>query len=752
MSKTLIIAEAGVNYNGDIGIAREMVKAAAEAGADVIKFQTGIPENVISKFAQKADYQKVNTGNSEESQLDMARKLMLPWSVYPELIHCCQDYNIQFLSTPFDIPCAVFLHELGMHTWKIPSGEITNLPLLMHIAEYREPIIMSTGMSTLEEINAALNVLKKNGADQITLLQCNTEYPTPFKDANIRAMLTLCERFGVTVGYSDHTMGIEASIAAVALGASVIEKHFTLDRAMDGPDQVASIEPTELSAMVTAIRNVEDALGNGVKIPSESEKKNMVIARKSVVAKQKINRGEVLTEDNLTCKRPGNGISPMRWFDIIGQVAHKDYEEDEMIEMQKKLLFIGASGHYELAIKKAQEMGIYTIVINYNRNATAKQYADLAAEVDTYNPEEVLAFAKQHQIDGVFTSWNEVNLYTAVYVAEKMGLPFYATKEQLDRLITKYEFKKTCRKYNVPVIPEYYVGNQLTDYDIAKFEYPVIFKPTDSGGTRGMTILHDAEGVQKAYQKALEASIKKEVVVEKYLCNGQLIVIDFAVQDGEVYIASVADRSIIRTSEDAVPLAISYMYPSKNIEIVEKQVLNPIRSLIKGMGIQNGIISFEGMIHEQKLYLIETQFRFGGTHFYKFVEKSCGVDLLEMMIQYALTGKYNGYCFQNCLNARFKQAYACQNLQVNSGKIVEVKNVDQVKKISGVDWFIQIKNLNDLVPDDGSTAQNFAKIGLSAESDLELYRLMDQIQHTLEVIDENGANLVRMNIPRSYIE
>ena len=330
--KALIIAEAGVNYNGNIEIAKKMVRAAAEAGADVVKFQTGIPENVISKFAQKADYQKVNTGNSEESQLEMARKLMLPWDVYPELVLCCKENSIQFLSTPFDIPCAVFLHELGMHTWKIPSGEITNLPLLLHIAAYGEPIILSSGMSTLEEVEAALNVLRKNGAGEITLLQCNTEYPTPFEDANIRAMLTLKDKFGVSVGFSDHTMGIEAAIAAAALGASIIEKHFTLDKTMDGPDQVASIEPDELKALVQAVRNVEKALGSGEKIPSASEKKNKDIARKSIVAKRAIKCGEVFTEDNLTCKRPGNGVSPMRWFEVIGQIANRDFEEDEMID------------------------------------------------------------------------------------------------------------------------------------------------------------------------------------------------------------------------------------------------------------------------------------------------------------------------------------------------------------------------------------------------------------------------------------
>ena len=330
---TTIIAEAGVNYNGDIKLAKKMVKAAAEAGADIVKFQTGIPEKVISRFAEKAEYQKVNTGDAKESQLDMARKLMLPWEVYEELIACCKENNIEFLSTPFDIDSADFLHKLGMHTWKIPSGEITNLPLLTRIAGFREKIIMSSGMSTLSEVRDAVEILKKNGAKDITLLQCNTEYPTPFEDVNLRVMQTLRKEFGLPTGYSDHTLGIEAAIAAAALGAEVIEKHFTLDRTMDGPDQVASIEPDELKKMVESIRNVEKALGNGIKEPSSSEKKNMDIARKSIVANRNITKGEVFSEENLTCKRPGNGISPMKWFEVIGKTAGRDFSEDELIEL-----------------------------------------------------------------------------------------------------------------------------------------------------------------------------------------------------------------------------------------------------------------------------------------------------------------------------------------------------------------------------------------------------------------------------------
>ena len=418
----------------------------------------------------------------------------------------------------------------------------------------------------------------------------------------------------------------------------------------------------------------------------------------------------------------------------------------------KRLLFIGASGHYELAIKKAKELGAYTIVINFNPNAAAKKFADLACEVDTYVPEEVLQFAKEQRIDGVFTSWNEVNLYTTEYVAGKLGLPFYATKEQLDSLITKFAFKQTCRKYGVPVIPEFFAGSELTGEAVDRFEYPVIFKPVDSGGTRGMTILYEKDGVKAACEKALTASIRKEIVVEKYLRNGQLIVIDLAVQNGEAYLACVADRSIVRTSESAVPLAISYMYPSKNIEIVKEQVLDPLRTMIKGLGIENGIISFEGMISEGKLYLIETQFRFGGTHFYEFTKRGCGVDLLEMMLEYSLTSRFDRYDLAKELNAEFKGPYACQNLQMDGGRIKEIRGIEAVKAMTSVDWFVQIKSPGDIVPSDGSTAQNFAKIGLSAGSDKELYRLMDKIQHTMEIIDDNGNNLVRKNVPTTYIE
>ena len=329
-----VIAEAGVNYNGDIKIAKEMVKAAAASGADYVKFQTGVPKFDVSVFAEKAEYQKANTNDvsGAESQLEMCSKLMLPFEVYPELIACCEENHIKFLSSPFDPPCAAFLHEMGMHLWKIPSGEITHFPMLKLIASYGEPIIMSTGMATVEEIENTLNYLKANGAGEIMLLHCNSEYPTPYPDANILAMNDLRDRFGLEVGYSDHTLGIEIPIAAAALGATVIEKHFTLDRHMEGPDQISSIEPDELKTLVDSIRHVEAALGSGIKKPTESERKNINIVRKSIVANGAIKKGDILTEKNLICKRPGGGISPMEWDSVLGKLAVRDFSPDEMIE------------------------------------------------------------------------------------------------------------------------------------------------------------------------------------------------------------------------------------------------------------------------------------------------------------------------------------------------------------------------------------------------------------------------------------
>ena len=332
MKKTLIIAEAGVNHNGDFELAKKMILAAKKAGVDVIKFQTGKPELLISRFAEKADYQKQTTGENE-SQLDMCKKISLPYEDFALLKEECEKNDIMFLSTPFELDSIDFLHSIGMKVWKIPSGEITNYPYLVKIAQFHEPIIMSTGMSEMSEIQQAIKVLKDNGANDIKLLHCNTEYPTPYCDVNLSAMKTLRDTFGVEVGFSDHTNGIEVPIAAVALGATIIEKHFTMDKTMEGPDHKASLEPDELEAMVRGIRNIEQAIGSGEKHVTNSERKNISIARKSIVAKINIKKGEVFSEQNLTCKRPGTGISPMEWENVLGKNAVRDFAEDEMIEL-----------------------------------------------------------------------------------------------------------------------------------------------------------------------------------------------------------------------------------------------------------------------------------------------------------------------------------------------------------------------------------------------------------------------------------
>jgi len=328
----IIIAEAGVNHNGDISLAKKMIETAAESGADIIKFQTFVPELVVSKYATKADYQKQTTG-SHESQLEMVRRNYLNNDEHYELISHAKECNIEFLSTPFDLESIDFLNKLNLPQWKIPSGEITNLPYLIKIAKTQKPVIMSTGMSDLKEVGEAVDILRQYGAGKLTLLHCNTEYPTPYEDVNLYAMLTLKKEFGVEVGYSDHTLGIEVPIAATAMGAAMIEKHFTLDKNMEGPDHKASLEPYELANMVKAIRNTEAALGNEIKIPSPSEQKNIDIARKSIIAATTIRCGETFTESNITTKRPGNGISPMRWFDVLGKTATRDFEEDELIEL-----------------------------------------------------------------------------------------------------------------------------------------------------------------------------------------------------------------------------------------------------------------------------------------------------------------------------------------------------------------------------------------------------------------------------------
>lgn len=327
-----IIAEAGVNHNGSLELAKKLAEQAKLAGADYVKYQTFQPVNMVSKFAEKADYQKKTT-DAGQSQLEMLNKLMLTFEEFVELKEYCEQIGIGFLSTAFDLDSINFLEKLGGEIWKIPSGEVTNYPYLVEIAKKHQPIILSTGMCRLEEIEETVSVLEENGAGEITLLHCTTEYPTPFTDVNLKAMCAMKEHFHRAVGYSDHTKGIEVPIAAVAMGATVIEKHFTLDRTMEGPDHKASLEPDELKQMVDSIRNIELALGTGVKEPAESEKKNIEVARKSIVANRAIKAGEILTEENITTKRPGNGISPMRWKEVLGTVAVKDFEEDEFIEL-----------------------------------------------------------------------------------------------------------------------------------------------------------------------------------------------------------------------------------------------------------------------------------------------------------------------------------------------------------------------------------------------------------------------------------
>lgn len=336
MGKVIIIAEAGVNHNGDINLAKKLIDVAVEAGVDYVKFQTFKSESLVSKSAKKADYQIENTQDASENQLQMLKKLELSHEQHVELMAYCREKKISFFSTAFDLDSLNYLKELELTMVKIPSGEITNLPYLRKAAELFSKVIISTGMSTLEDIEKALNVFLSAGIkrEAIYILHCNTEYPTPMKDVNLLAMLSIKNKFNVEIGYSDHTLGIEVPTAAVALGAKMIEKHFTLDRSLPGPDQLASLEPLELKAMVASIRNIELAIsGNGMKEPSNSELKNMGIARKSIVAKTAINKGDIFSELNITTKRPGNGISPMQWDEVIGQVAQANFNEDDLIKL-----------------------------------------------------------------------------------------------------------------------------------------------------------------------------------------------------------------------------------------------------------------------------------------------------------------------------------------------------------------------------------------------------------------------------------
>ena len=335
MNHILIIAEAGVNHNGSIELAKQLVDKAVDAGADYIKFQTFKASRLVTKTARQADYQQKNIGGKNDSQYQMLKKLELSQEEHIELIDYCKKKDIRFLSTAFDLDSIDFLDSLNLKLWKIPSGEITNYPYIKYIAQKHGNVILSTGMCTMDDIQETLDVLLKWGKakSQITILHCTTEYPTPFEDVNLLAMQAIAERFGTKVGYSDHTRGIEVPIAAVALGAIVIEKHFTLDRNMPGPDHKASLEPDELKAMVSAIRNIEKALGSPLKKVSDSERKNIAIARKSIVAATNIKKGEIFTEENITVKRPGTGISPMRWEEVLGTTAVRDFQEDELIEI-----------------------------------------------------------------------------------------------------------------------------------------------------------------------------------------------------------------------------------------------------------------------------------------------------------------------------------------------------------------------------------------------------------------------------------
>lgn len=328
-----VIAEAGVNHNGDLDLAKKMVDIAVYSGANAIKFQTFRAENLVVKSASKAKYQQ-KSSDDKESQFDMLKHLELSKDNHIELLKYCNEQKIIFLSTPFDVESVQLLSNLGLEIFKIPSGEITNLPYLRAIGSLNKKIILSTGMSSLGEIESAIDILVKNGTnrDNITILHANTEYPTPMRDVNLKAMVTIGRAFGLKFGYSDHTLGIEIPIAAVAMGASIIEKHFTLDKTMKGPDHSASLEPKELKEMIQAIRNIELALGDGIKKVSESEQKNILVARKSIIAKAAIKKGEIFTEQNLSTKRPANGINPMFWYEIVGKKANKNYDKDDLIE------------------------------------------------------------------------------------------------------------------------------------------------------------------------------------------------------------------------------------------------------------------------------------------------------------------------------------------------------------------------------------------------------------------------------------
>lgn len=417
----------------------------------------------------------------------------------------------------------------------------------------------------------------------------------------------------------------------------------------------------------------------------------------------------------------------------------------------KKMLFIGDSGHYKFPIETAKRMGLHTIALSKYANAVGKLYADEGSLVDMYDKEGVLAFAKERSIDGIFTSWNEINLSTAAYVSKNLKIPFYATQEQIDAIVTKYAFKQTCKKYGVSIIPEFFMGEELTEEDIAKFEYPVIFKPVDAGGTKGMTILYGPKGVREAEKKARDCSLKQgKLIVEKYIESRDLFVIDFIISNGTPYLVSAADRFLVEKTDDNVPLSIAFMYPSKFLDEVDSQVKEPICNMIKGLEIQNGVFSVEGIYKDGKVYMIEAQFRFGGTHFYRVVQEEYGIDLMERFIEYSMTGMLNEEGLDK-ISAKFKHVYAHQNLQMDSGKVCEISGIENALDIPGVKWIVPLKNIGDIVPITGSTECNFAKVGLSADSVQKLYKLMDKVQTTIKVINPEGDNLVRHNMPEGVL-
>jgi len=331
-SKVFIIAEAGVNHNGRLDLAYQLIDVAKDAGADAVKFQTFIPDKTISKFADKANYQKKTT-DKNESQLEMIKKIALSFEDHKKLLEYCKNKNIKFLSSPFDLDSIDFLNKLGLDTFKIPSGEIINLPYLKKIGSLNKKLIISTGMTNLGEVEFAIDILVESGTkrENIAILHCTTNYPTPYEEVNLKAMQTLATAFKLPVGYSDHTLGIEVPVAAVAMGAKIIEKHFTLNKNMEGPDHITSLEPHELKAMVKAIRNIKKSLGDGIKKPNKSEIEIMKVVRKSIVASKSIKKGEIFTRTNITVKRPGTGISPIRWDEVIGEKANRDFKDDELI-------------------------------------------------------------------------------------------------------------------------------------------------------------------------------------------------------------------------------------------------------------------------------------------------------------------------------------------------------------------------------------------------------------------------------------